>query len=163
MDFVALVLYLCCRETFHLPDDLTEEEKLEPVKNATADPRIRLLNRLYAKKRKVSLPIAQRKTTSQATVCCPAPWGRPPDAMLKAFAATVHGEDVASSALAFVMLLMAGCAVRHVQTDWAVQELAHKKAAELAAEARARKQAQPPSDDRPLEDLLSFIGTEPAG
>lgn len=43
-----------------------------------------------------------------------------------------------------------------------VQELAHKKAAELAAEARARKQAQPPSDDRPLEDLLSFIGTEPA-
>ena len=42
-----------CRETFHLPDDLTEEEKLEPVKNATADPRIRLLNRLYAKKRKV--------------------------------------------------------------------------------------------------------------
>lgn len=45
----------CCRETFHLPDDLTEEEKLEPVKNATADPRIRLLNRLYAKKRKVGL------------------------------------------------------------------------------------------------------------
>ncbi len=42
------------RETFHLPDDLTEEEKLEPVKNATADPRIRLLNRLYAKKRKVN-------------------------------------------------------------------------------------------------------------
>lgn len=37
-----------------MPDDLTEEEKLEPVKNATADPRIRLLNRLYAKKRKVS-------------------------------------------------------------------------------------------------------------
>lgn len=40
------------RETFHLPDDLTEEEKLEPVKNATDDPRIRLLNRLYARKRK---------------------------------------------------------------------------------------------------------------
>ncbi|GBG71485.1 hypothetical protein CBR_g8901 [Chara braunii] len=39
------------RETFHLPDDLTEEEKLEPVKNATDDPRIRLLNRLYARKR----------------------------------------------------------------------------------------------------------------
>ena len=46
-----------CRETFHLPDDLTEEEKLEPVKNATADPRIRLLNRLYAKKRKVGLQV----------------------------------------------------------------------------------------------------------
>lgn len=59
MDCLAVLLYLCCRETFHLPDDLTEEEKLEPVKNATADPRIRLLNRLYAKKRKVSLPIAQ--------------------------------------------------------------------------------------------------------
>lgn len=34
-------------------DDLTEEEKLEPVKNLINDPRIRLLNRLYAKKRKV--------------------------------------------------------------------------------------------------------------
>lgn len=40
------------REIFHLPDDLTEEEKLEPLKNATDDPRIRLLNRLYARKRK---------------------------------------------------------------------------------------------------------------
>ncbi|XP_057497844.1 SKP1-like protein 21 isoform X2 [Actinidia eriantha] len=40
------------RETFHLPDDLTEEEKLEPLKNMTDDPRIRVLNRLYARKRK---------------------------------------------------------------------------------------------------------------
>lgn len=40
------------RETFHLPDDLTEEEKLEPLKNTTDDPRIRLLNRLYARKRR---------------------------------------------------------------------------------------------------------------
>ncbi|XWS77018.1 hypothetical protein CRYUN_Cryun01aG0227700 [Craigia yunnanensis] len=40
------------REIFHLPDDLTEEEKLEPLKNTIDDPRIRLLNRLYAKKRK---------------------------------------------------------------------------------------------------------------
>ncbi|KAL7203404.1 hypothetical protein ACSBR2_016652 [Camellia fascicularis] len=40
------------RETFHLPDDLTEEEKLEPLKNIADDPRIRLLNRLYARKRK---------------------------------------------------------------------------------------------------------------
>ncbi|XP_020881570.1 SKP1-like protein 21 [Arabidopsis lyrata subsp. lyrata] len=40
------------REIFHLPDDLTEEEKLEPLKNTMDDPRIRLLNRLYAKKRK---------------------------------------------------------------------------------------------------------------
>lgn len=40
------------REIFHLPDDLTEEEKLEPLRNITDDPRIRLLNRLYAKKRK---------------------------------------------------------------------------------------------------------------
>jgi len=31
---------------------LTQEEKLEPLRNITADPRIRLLNRLYAKKRK---------------------------------------------------------------------------------------------------------------
>ena len=41
------------REAFNLPDDLSEEEKLEPVKNLVDDPRIRLLNRLYAKKRKV--------------------------------------------------------------------------------------------------------------
>ncbi|KVI10111.1 hypothetical protein Ccrd_011451, partial [Cynara cardunculus var. scolymus] len=40
------------RDTFHLPDDLTEEEKLEPLRNRTDDPRIRLLNRLYARKRK---------------------------------------------------------------------------------------------------------------
>ncbi|XP_003627573.3 SKP1-like protein 21 isoform X2 [Medicago truncatula] len=40
------------RDIFHLPDDLTEEEKLEPLRNITDDPRIRLLNRLYAKKRK---------------------------------------------------------------------------------------------------------------
>ncbi|RDX84127.1 SKP1-like protein 21, partial [Mucuna pruriens] len=40
------------REIFDLPDDLTEEEKLEPLKNINDDPRIRLLNRLYAKKRK---------------------------------------------------------------------------------------------------------------
>lgn len=40
------------REAFNLPDDLTEEEKLEPVKNLINDPRIRLLNRLYAKKRR---------------------------------------------------------------------------------------------------------------
>uniref|UniRef100_A0A7N0R8A7 SKP1-like protein 21 n=1 Tax=Kalanchoe fedtschenkoi TaxID=63787 RepID=A0A7N0R8A7_KALFE len=40
------------RDIFHLPDDLTEEEKLEPLKNITDDPRIRLLNRLYARKRK---------------------------------------------------------------------------------------------------------------
>lgn len=40
------------RETFHLPDDLTEEEKLEPLRNLTDDPRIRLLNRLYARKRR---------------------------------------------------------------------------------------------------------------
>nr|AIR72291.1 S-phase kinase-associated protein 1 [Allium cepa] len=39
------------REIFHLPDDLTEEEKLEPFRNI-CDPRIRLLNRLNAKKRK---------------------------------------------------------------------------------------------------------------
>ncbi|KAK9809569.1 hypothetical protein WJX73_002808 [Symbiochloris irregularis] len=40
------------RATFHLPDDLTEEEKLEPIKNLGEDMRIRLLNRLYAKRRK---------------------------------------------------------------------------------------------------------------
>jgi hypothetical protein len=42
------------RQTFNLPDDLTEEEKLEPIKACLDDPRIRLLNRLYARKRKVS-------------------------------------------------------------------------------------------------------------
>ncbi|KAI3668123.1 hypothetical protein L6452_43200 [Arctium lappa] len=41
------------RDTFHLSDDLTEEEKLEPLRNRTDDPRIRLLNRLYARKRRI--------------------------------------------------------------------------------------------------------------
>ncbi|BDA43769.1 probable SKP1-like protein 21 at N-terminal half [Coccomyxa sp. Obi] len=40
------------RAQFQLPDDLTEEEKLEPVRNFGDDPKIRLLNRLYEKKRK---------------------------------------------------------------------------------------------------------------
>ncbi|XP_074281716.1 SKP1-like protein 21 isoform X1 [Silene latifolia] len=40
------------RATFHFPDDLPEEERLEPLKNVTEDPRIRLLNRLYARKKK---------------------------------------------------------------------------------------------------------------
>ncbi|KAL2469046.1 SKP1-like protein 21 [Forsythia ovata] len=39
------------REIFHLPDDLTEEEKLEPIRNTMDNPRIRLWNRLQAKKR----------------------------------------------------------------------------------------------------------------
>ena len=41
------------RAQFQLPDDLTEEEKLEPVRNFGDDPKIRLLNRLYEKKRRV--------------------------------------------------------------------------------------------------------------
>ena len=40
------------RETFNLPDDLTEEEKLQPLRVGRDDPRIRLLNRLFARKRK---------------------------------------------------------------------------------------------------------------
>ena len=45
--------HLQIRATFHLPDDLTEEEKLEPIKNLGDDSRISLLNRLYSKRRKV--------------------------------------------------------------------------------------------------------------
>ena len=58
------------RAQFQLPDDLTEEEKLEPVRNFGDDPKIRLLNRLYEKKRKVNaLP---RLDIS----CCKADWGK---------------------------------------------------------------------------------------
>lgn len=56
------------RSTFHLPDDLTEEEKLEPIKNLGEDMRIRLLNRLYAKRRKV------RTTCSAAAVPARVAW-----------------------------------------------------------------------------------------
>ena len=43
----------CLIFSFHfLNIFLIQEEKLEPLKNITDDPRIRLLNRLYAKKRK---------------------------------------------------------------------------------------------------------------
>ncbi|GAB2291006.1 SKP1-like protein 21 [Dionaea muscipula] len=51
------------REIFCLPDDLTEEEKLEPLRNITDDPRIRLLNRLYAKRRKELRERDKSKTT----------------------------------------------------------------------------------------------------
>ncbi|KAI3954632.1 hypothetical protein MKW98_019763 [Papaver atlanticum] len=51
------------RETFHIPDDLTEEEKLEPLRNTTDDPRIRLLNRLYARKRKQLKEREKQKTS----------------------------------------------------------------------------------------------------
>ncbi|KAK9830534.1 hypothetical protein WJX72_012316 [[Myrmecia] bisecta] len=54
------------RETFHLPDDLTEEEKLEPVKNSCDDPRIRLLNRLNAKRRKDLEERKQRELAAHA-------------------------------------------------------------------------------------------------
>ncbi|KAK9837199.1 hypothetical protein WJX84_004724 [Apatococcus fuscideae] len=57
------------RETFHLPDDLTEEEKLEPVKNWQDDRRIRLLNRLYAKKRKA---LAEQKAKLRQAQSCQA-------------------------------------------------------------------------------------------
>lgn len=50
------------RSTFNLPDDLTEEEKLEPVPFGTDEPRIRLLNRLYAKKRR---ELAERKARKE--------------------------------------------------------------------------------------------------
>ncbi|KAJ4803014.1 SKP1-like protein 21 [Rhynchospora pubera] len=53
------------REIFHLPDDLTEEEKLEPLKNVNDDPRIRLLNRLYARKRK---ELKERQKQKEAKV-----------------------------------------------------------------------------------------------
>ncbi|KAL9264363.1 SKP1-like protein, partial [Drosera capensis] len=51
------------REIFCLPDDLTEEEKLEPLRNINDDPRIRLLNRLYAKRRKELRERDKLKTT----------------------------------------------------------------------------------------------------
>ncbi|WOK98370.1 hypothetical protein Cni_G07081 [Canna indica] len=41
------------REIFHVPDDLTEEEKLEPLRNPTNNPYIRLLNQHLARKRKI--------------------------------------------------------------------------------------------------------------
>ncbi|KAK9724648.1 hypothetical protein RND81_05G089500 [Saponaria officinalis] len=40
------------RDIFGIPDDLTEEDKLEPLKNVTGDPSIRRFNKLRAKKRK---------------------------------------------------------------------------------------------------------------
>lgn len=47
MIFLSLCLFFTSNCDF-----LYQEEKLEPLKNTTDDPRIRLLNRLYAKKRK---------------------------------------------------------------------------------------------------------------
>jgi hypothetical protein len=53
----VLARTLCSNYSFHVQFSFFtrafgQEEKLEPLKNTTDDPRIRLLNRLYAKKRK---------------------------------------------------------------------------------------------------------------
>jgi flagellar biosynthesis GTPase FlhF len=50
------------RETFNLPDDLTEEEKVAPIEFGTEDARVRMLNSLYARKRK---ELAQAKELAQ--------------------------------------------------------------------------------------------------
>ncbi|MEW5307346.1 MAG: hypothetical protein WDW38_001268 [Sanguina aurantia] len=60
------------REAFNLPDDLTEEEKLEPLRNVSDDPRLRLLNRLYAKKRK---EIQVKREAEELRSCGPLPGG----------------------------------------------------------------------------------------
>ena len=98
------------RETFHLPDDLTgmlrlvgacasrsrgrvcnaEEEKLEPLRTATDDPKIRLLNRLYARKRKElqerkmirDSADAEGKPVSERARGPRAPWPSPPRSLL---------------------------------------------------------------------------------
>ncbi|XP_074350999.1 SKP1-like protein 21 isoform X1 [Apium graveolens] len=57
------------RETFHIPDDLTEEEKLEPLRNLGDDPRVRLLNRLYARKRKELKERQKAKNVEVAEEC----------------------------------------------------------------------------------------------
>ena len=54
------------RETFNLPDDLSAEEKLEPIMQDSHDPRIKLLNRLYAKKRQVRRAQTSASRTSTA-------------------------------------------------------------------------------------------------
>lgn len=48
---------------------LKQEEKLEPIKNTMDDPRIRLLNRLYARKRK-ELKERERLKVILETVSC---------------------------------------------------------------------------------------------
>lgn len=52
------------RETFNLPDDLTEEEKVAPIEFGMEDSRVRMLNSLYARKRK-ELAEAKRLENSQ--------------------------------------------------------------------------------------------------
>ncbi|KAI3937400.1 hypothetical protein MKW92_051016 [Papaver armeniacum] len=51
------------RELFQIPDDLTEEEKLEPLRIQVDNPRIRLRNRLYARKRKELKETEKQKTS----------------------------------------------------------------------------------------------------
>jgi Skp1 family, dimerisation domain len=63
------------RATFKLPDDLTEEEKLEPLKSGLADARIKLLNKLYAKKRQVGATLS----CDSAAGATPAPCDSSPE------------------------------------------------------------------------------------
>jgi len=47
-----MLYFLACVSVFSCRFGFFQEEKLEPLRNITDDPRIRLLNRLYARKRK---------------------------------------------------------------------------------------------------------------
>ena len=55
------------RETFNLPDDLTEEEKVAPIEFGMEDSRVRMLNSLYARKRK-ELAEAKRRENTPASL-----------------------------------------------------------------------------------------------
>lgn len=49
---------------------LIQEEKLEPIKNTMDDPRIRLLNRLYARKRKELKERERLKVVTTLSLAC---------------------------------------------------------------------------------------------
>lgn len=119
-------------------------QKLEPVKNLINDPRIRLLNRLYAKKRKVGVHV-HVTCTARVRMC-----GR---------CATAAGTQAAPGKLAGVQAV-------GVLTSWGVahraraaQELHNKRnEARKAGEEPARAQ-----DNRSVDELLSFIGASEGG
>jgi hypothetical protein len=155
------------RAIFHLPDDLTEEEKLEPIRNVGEDARIRLLNRLYAKKRQVRAvvvvgggdwtgkrAIVVRSSSSEAVV-------HPTDASVHPSQELVARKG--SGALletAAAGVAGAGGATTSSSSNGAAPEAAAAPEASAPPPPPPQQPTSPPAernDSRSVEELLSFI------
>ncbi|KAL4860241.1 GABA transporter 1 [Chlorella vulgaris] len=131
------------REAFRLPDDLTEEEKLEPIAaslGGPGDPRVRLLNRLYSKRRK---ELQQRKQQAAALA------GAGEQAQQAQQLLLTGGSSGSGSGSG------SGSAVRAAGEQ--------VLAAQQQQQQQQQAQQQQEQDERSLDELLSFIESSNGG